>query len=328
MSKVVRVTDGDYKIVTQLDGTITLDTGAQIGRVIITGDLLVEGNTSTIESETLTVKDNIIYLNQYPADDFAPNTATPLPTGVALGTSGISIDRGTAVDVSLLFDETTDTFRFIDAVGTLIPLQSNSITTGTGDLRIFTGTSGNGVISVTGVPNYETRCTDDDDIPNVRFIFDYVAATSGFAIVDRFYSYSGATQLNTGGRAYDTAAGDGSSRISFEVDGNVVVEINSNGLSVVGGALVDEILISENFITTINSNNNLELRANGTGLVLVDDVLGLSNQGSAPSASAGQNKIYSTATVGTGGTGVYFANTSQTGEFISSKKALLYALLF
>jgi len=69
MSKVVRVTDSDYKIVTQLDGTITLDTGSQIGRVIITGDLIVEGNTSTIESETLTVKDNIIYLNQYPADD-------------------------------------------------------------------------------------------------------------------------------------------------------------------------------------------------------------------------------------------------------------------
>ncbi len=328
MSKVVRVTDGDYKIVTQLDGTITLDTGSQIGRVIITGDLIVEGNTSTIESETLTVKDNIIYLNQYPADDYAPNTATPLPTGVALGTSGISIDRGAAVDVSLLFDETTDTFRFIDALGTLVPLQSNSITTGSGDLRIFTGSSGNGVISVTGVPNYETRCTDDDDIPNVRFVYDYVLASGGVAIVDRFYAYAAGLPLNTGGRAYDTAAGDPSSRVAFEVDGNVIAEINSNGLGVVGGALVDEILITENFITTTNSNNNLELRANGTGLVLVDDVLGLSNQGSAPSASAGQTKIYSRATVGTGGTGVYFSNTSQTGEFISSKKALLYALLF
>lgn len=332
MSKVVRVTDGDYKIVTQLNGTITLDTGNQLGRVIITGDLLVEGNTSTIESETLTVKDNIIYLNQYPPEDYAPNTATPLPTGVALGTAGISIDRGAAVDVSLFFDETTDTFRFIDALGNLIPLQSNNIRTGTGDLTINTGTSGNGVISVAGVPNYETRCTDDDDIPNVRFIYNYVAASSGVAIVDRFYAYTGAaespTVLNTGARAYDTGAGDPTSRISFEVDGNIIAEINGQGLGVVGGALIDEIAINENFITTTNSNNNLELRANGTGVVLVDDVLGLSNQGSAPSASVGQTKIYSTATVGTGGTGVYFSNTSQTGEFISSKKALLYALLF
>jgi hypothetical protein len=40
------------------------------------------------------------------------------------------------------------------------------------------------------------------------------------------------------------------------------------------------------------------------------------------------NKIYSKGTVGTGGTGVYFKNTTQSGELISSKKALLYALLF
>jgi hypothetical protein len=42
----------------------------------------------------------------------------------------------------------------------------------------------------------------------------------------------------------------------------------------------------------------------------------------------GVTTIANTLNVGTGGTGVYFKNTSQTGEFISSKKALLYALLF
>lgn len=317
MSKVVRVQDGDYKVVTQLNGTITLDTGNQIGQVIVTGDLLVQGNTTTVESETMTVKDNIIYLN------YGETGA-----GVSLTTAGISIERGSEPDVSLFYDEGTDTFRFIDALGNLVPLRSNSITTGSGDLQINTGTSGTGVISVSAVPNYETRCTDPDDIPNVQFLYDYVLASSGVAIVDRFYAYSGTSLLNTGARAYDTGAGDPTSRISFEVDGNIIAEINSAGLGVVGGAIIDEIAINENFITTTNSNNNLELRASGTGLVLIDDVLGLSNQGSAPSATAGQTKIYSSNTVGTGGTGVYFKNTSQTGEFISSKKALLYALLF
>ena len=317
MSKVVRVQDGDYKIVTQLNGTITLDTGSQIGQVIVTGDLLVQGNTTTVESETMTVKDNIIYLN------YGETGA-----GVSLTTAGISIERGTEPDVSLFYDEGTDTFRFIDALGNLVPLRSNSITTGSGDLQINTGTSGTGVISVSAVPNYETRCTDPDDIPNVQFLYDYVLASSGVAIVDRFYAYAGTSLLNTGARAYDTGAGDPTSRISFEVDGNIIAEINSAGLGVVGGAIIDEIAINENFITTTNSNNNLELRASGTGLVLIDDVLGLSNQGSAPSATAGQTKIYSSGTVGTGGTGVYFKNTSQAGEFISSKKALLYALLF
>jgi len=302
MSKVVRVQDGDYKVVTQLNGTITLDTGNQIGQVIVTGDLLVQGNTTTVESETMTVKDNIIYLNYGETG-----------SGVSLGTAGISIERGSQADVSLFFDETTDTFRFIDALGNLIPLQSNSITTGSGDLQIFTGTTGTGVISVSAVPNYETRCTDPDDIPNVQFLYNYVLASSGVALVDRFYSYSGTTSLNTGARAYDTGAGDPTSRISFEVDGSITA---------------DEVQITDNYITTTNSNNNLELRASGTGVVLIDDVLGLKNQGAAPSAIAGQTNIYTTGTLGTGGTGVYFKNTSQTGELISSKKALLYALLF
>lgn len=316
MSKVVRVQDGDYKIVTQLNGTITLDTGNQIGQVIVTGDLLVQGNTTTVESETMTVKDNIIYLN------YGETGA-----GVSLGTAGISIERGSATDVSLFFDETTDTFRFIDGLGNLVPLQSNYITSGNGDLRLFTGV-GTGVISVTGTVNYENNVTDDDDIPNKKFVTDYVLASGGVALVDRFYSYSGATQLNTGGRAYDTAAGDPSSRVSFEVDGTVILEVNTGGIGVVGGAIIDEIAITENFITTTNSNNNLELRASGTGVVLIDDVLGLSNQGADPVSTSGMNKIYSKGTVGTGGTGVYFKNTTQSGELISSKKALLYALLF
>lgn len=316
MSKVVRVQDGDYKIVTQLNGTITLDTGNQIGQVIVTGDLLVQGNTTTVESETMTVKDNIIYLN------YGETGA-----GVSLGTAGISIERGSAADVSLFFDETTDTFRFIDALGNLVPLQSNYITSGNGDLRLFTGV-GTGVISVTGTVNYENNVTDDDDIPNKKFVTDYVLASGGIALVDRFYSYSGATQLNTGGRAYDTAAGDPSSRVSFEVDGTVILEVNTAGIGVVGGAIIDEIAITENFITTTNSNNNLELRASGTGVVLIDDVLGLNNQGADPVSTSGMNKIYSKGTVGTGGTGVYFKNTTQSGELISSKKALLYALLF
>jgi hypothetical protein len=316
MSKVVRVQDGDYKVVTQLNGTITLDTGNQIGQVIVTGDLLVQGNTTTVESETMTVKDNIIYLN------YGETGA-----GVSLGTAGISIERGSAADVSLFFDETTDTFRFIDALGNLVPLQSNYITSGNGDLRLFTGV-GTGVISVTGTVNYENNVTDDDDIPNKKFVTDYVLASGGVALVDRFYSYSGAIQLNTGGRAYDTAAGDPSSRVSFEVDGTVILEVNTAGIGVVGGAIIDEIAITENFITTTNSNNNLELRASGTGVVLIDDVLGLNNQGADPTSTSGMNKIYSKGTVGTGGTGVYFKNTTQSGELISSKKALLYALLF
>jgi hypothetical protein len=314
MSKVVKIQDGDYKLITQLDGTITLDTGNQIGRVVITGDLIVQGNTTTVDSETLAIRDNIIYINK-----------DEVGAGVTLGTAGFSIERGSLTDVSLLFDEASDTFRFIDGLGSLVPLQSSYIRS-SGDLRLIGG--GNGVLTVTGTVDYETNVTDDDDIPNRRFLTDYVLAVGGVAVVDRFYRYSGSIQQNTGGRAYDTGAGDGSSRVSFEVDGVIITEINSNGVEIDGALTADQVRITENYITSIDSNNNLELRASGTGLVLVDDVLGLGDQISTPAATSGQSKIYSTSTVGTGGTGIRFVNTTTNGELISSKKALLYALLF
>lgn len=314
MSKVVKIQDGDYKLITQLDGTITLDTGNQIGRVIITGDLIVQGNTTTVDSETLAIRDNIIYLNK---DETG--------AGVTLGAAGFTIERGSLRDVSLLWDEASDTFRFIDDLGNLQPLQSNFIRSN-GNLRLIG--QGTGVLTVTGTVDYETRVIDDDDIPNRRFLTDYVLAVGGVAVVDRFYRYAGSTQLNTGGRAYDTGAGDGSSRVSFEVDGVIITEINSNGLEIDGALTADQVRITDNYITTINSNTDLELRASGTGLVLVDDVLALADQVSTPGSTAGQNKIYSSGTIGTGGTGIRFVNSSSNGELISSKKALLYALLF
>lgn len=319
MSKVVRVENGDYKIITKQNGTILLDTGGggypdapnETGEVIITGNLTVLGSTTTVDSEDLSIRDNIIFLNK---DETG--------SGVTLVNSGISIERGTQANVSLFFNETTDTFRFIDDLGNLIPLQTNSLTTGTGDLTIFTGTTGGGVISVSGVPNYESRITDDDDIPNRKFVTDYVLASGGVAIVDRFYAYAGTSYLDTGARAYDTGAGDGSSRISFEVDGTEIAQFNNTGLG------FNRLLISENTISSTDSNDDLELYTSGTGSIFLDAPLSLANQPSAPSASVGQTKIYSSNTVGTGGTGINFINPSASGELISSKKALLYALLF
>jgi hypothetical protein len=328
MSKVVRVQDGDYKIITQRNGTITLDTGNQIGRVVVTGDLTVLGNTSTVNSETLTIKDNIVYLN-----------VGEQGSGVTLETSGLTIERGTEQDVSFLFDETLSytsplgvtrqgAFKFTDSVGNLVGLKFNSLQTGGGDFAINTGATGTGVISVSQVPDYEDRVTDDDDIPNKKYVNDYVLASGGIAIVDRFYQAAGTTSLNTGGRAYDTGAGDLESKIVFEVDGTTRTLMSTTGVSVYGDFSVDQIQIKDNFITTTTSNSNLELRGSSAGLVLIDDALALSDQSPAPTATAGQNKIYSSATIGTGGTGIKFVNTTTNGELISSKKALLYSLLF
>lgn len=183
MSKIVRVQGGDYKLIvgsTTTPGYITLDTNptGEInpqGKVTITGDLEVLGNTTTVQSETLAIKDNIIYLNVGETN-----------AGVAtLGTSsGLTIDRGTLSDVSFVWDELVASddptgaisesaplgaFVFQDALSNLRGIATNSINTLDSGLAIRVG-AGNNAIYVAQTANYEDR------------IFDYAKLFSVYTI--------------------------------------------------------------------------------------------------------------------------------------------------
>jgi hypothetical protein len=173
MSKIVRVQTGDYRIITAPGGTITLDSGSASivepagwpGGVIINGDLLVNGVTTTIESETLTVKDNIIIINEGETGD-----------GVTLTTSGIQIDRGNAPDVSFLWDERIGAFVLVDASylnptdnlhDSALALGARSILTGGSNLTLVGSNLGSaddeeGVVDVIGTVDYERKVLDYD----------------------------------------------------------------------------------------------------------------------------------------------------------------------
>jgi hypothetical protein len=71
-------------------GTVTID-----DNLTVTGDLTVSGTTTSINTETLTVDDNIIVLN---------NNVTGSPTENA----GIEVERGTSANVSVRWNETND----------------------------------------------------------------------------------------------------------------------------------------------------------------------------------------------------------------------------
>ena len=47
MSKYVNVPTGNYSVIVQDNGTITLDTGIQTGNVIVTGNLTVQAVSYT-----------------------------------------------------------------------------------------------------------------------------------------------------------------------------------------------------------------------------------------------------------------------------------------
>ena len=57
------VTDGDYTIKVNDGGSVFIDTGNQIGQLYLTGNLVVNGSTTTVTSAELNIDDNIIVVN-------------------------------------------------------------------------------------------------------------------------------------------------------------------------------------------------------------------------------------------------------------------------
>ena len=77
-----------------VDGITTLDSATVDGDLEVTGNFTVGGTTTFINTETVTIDDNIIVLN---------NNATGIPTTNQDG--GIEIERGSRTNVQLLWDE-------------------------------------------------------------------------------------------------------------------------------------------------------------------------------------------------------------------------------
>ena len=86
-------------------GTTTSDSVQIAGDTIIQGDLTVNGTTTTVNSNTVEIGDNIIVLN---ADE----------TGSPTQDAGIEVERGTSDNRSLIWDESTLSWKIQQNSGT------------------------------------------------------------------------------------------------------------------------------------------------------------------------------------------------------------------
>ena len=131
-----------------------------------------------------------------------------------------------------------------------------------------------------------------------------------------------------------TIAGDDSTVVTVATASNVLRFAGTNGITT-AAAEPDTLTISlgrnlDNIdtISTDRSNQDLTLTSNGTGAVVINDVLSFSGMATDPTATA-QTKIYNK-TAGGGGTGLYFRNSNigsgAVGELISKKKATALAI--
>ena len=86
---------------------VTLQSATITNNLTVSGNLIVNGTKSTINSTVVTINDNIVVYN-----------AGEVGSGVTAGSAGIRIDRGDLVDFELIFDESVDMFK-MGAIGSL-----------------------------------------------------------------------------------------------------------------------------------------------------------------------------------------------------------------
>ena len=338
--------NGDYNIKAGEGSRITLDTGAATagGEVRITGNLVVEGETVTVEATELAVEDNIIILN---------NGETG--AGITLNFSGIQIDRGSEQDVAFLYDDINDTWVLASSAtvpNALNYSESNlklrriltDAATDTGDLTLI-GT-GTGVVKVIGTANYEDQVTHDDDVPNKKYVDDSILNNPTFQIVapqsqdtrvviaDRDITPNNSDE--PGSLAYLTATTSytsfGESAISMIVDGQLSGQFYPNRVEIgdleLGGGVDRNEITNKASIT----NENIIIRTQGTGKLQTNYAVQLEKIGTVPAYVSGNTLLYA-AEPGLGTTGVWFVNDSleqskQNGELISKNKALVFSMLF
>ncbi len=141
----------------------------------------------------------------------------------------------------------------------------------------------------------------------------------------------------------DNQVSGGSFSIGFTGDDSTTVAVSSgNTVDMAGGSNIntsaaepDTVTINLNndltnitSITSDASNGDLTLVANGTGHIVINDILTFSGAASTPTATT-VTKLYNKTAAG-GGTGLYFINSNISsgaeGELISKKKATALAI--
>jgi hypothetical protein len=324
MSRVLKVSQSNYRLQTAAGGTITLDTGVDVGTVIVTGDLVVQGETTTVNTTNLAIEDNVIVLNK---NQTGSGIALTAPIS---GRSGIQIGRGTSQvlypDAQFIFDENVNHYDFPNTTnvgGTFVlktvdgkkaGLQVATIVNDGASNLVFDMQSTSGVLSIANSTNYYLRVTNDNDIPNWRTILNYVAASNGVATVDRMYFPPGASfgSEDSKVQAFNT-------NIQFYVGQQIRATISPVGVS------VNNINLFTDTITNTSANNLVLTAINNN--VKIDAVLNLTDQSLSPAVVSGVTKLYSTSTVGPGKSGLFFKNVNTSDELVSKNRAVLLSIL-
>ena len=318
---------GDYRI--EANSTSSASVTIDSPLTIITGQLNILGDSTTITSTNTNIVDNILVINSGETNNY-----------VTLGTSGILIARGNNDDpanaATVLYNDdlmadglwtvntvtTRGIFEF-SVASQSSAIRVNAIRVGSGvDKLNMLGTDNQlSVISVAGTHNYEDQILDDDDIPNKKYVDS--ALYSGTETARKLKVGNSFVEINDSAVDIGDPYFSTSDRlfVSLSTDTNVVFKLEGSEARIQG------LTINNNTIQVNSTDIDLALDPSGTGAILIKSAMKLLNS-PAPDATAFQTGVYSTSTVGGGGTGVYYVNSVDTDEFVSRRRSIIYGIIF
>ena len=267
---------GDLFYVNQEDGTVSfvasalnidLTSGATFttggnstfvsGERIDTGNLRISGNTieSLVGSVDITSATNTINLQ-----------SNVNITGDLDVTGNVSIGGNITIG-----DEATDSIQIVGGINSnLIPDTTSTFSLGTSSntwSKLWVSEVDIDDIEIN--TNYITTTVSNSDLELRANGTGRIYVPNNDVQIDNDLTVSGLTTLaNTSITGTITHIGDYNQTGDTTVTGNVNV---TQDLDVTGAAQFEDILIDDNYITTTVSNSDLELRANGAGIVLIPD---------------------------------------------------------
>jgi len=331
---VLRVS-GDY-IVQSKNGTVTLDTPL----TIISGNLTILGTTTNIESSNANIKDNILLLNS--GEPISSDTGGISVNG---GTSGIAISRGYGDTLSrvasLIYDDAftlgqykgvwnfgstadhgsiNDTYNLkigqvIKVAGIVAPASINTLT-------LLGSYNPNAVLSVKGTNNYIDHVTDPDHIPNKAYVDSLIGATE---IAQKLQVGNSAIEINDNSVNTSSKYHSETNRvvITLGTSTNAVLELQGSAARFKGLVLTDNRIQATNTASSVDIN----IEPYGHGVVQLGGALRILRTPPVASTSS-YTTLYSTSTVGGGGTGLYYVNTQQTDELVSRRRSIVFSIIF
>ena len=316
MTQVIR-TNGDYKIQAKSNGSvITLDTPT----VVVTGNLTVEGTRTDVNVNNLYIEDNIINVN---------TGESPNHSGITLTYAGIEVNRGSANNVAVLYNETSSAWEFVENTQAGYSTTNSKIkvrtiitdaTVNGGDLDLIGDHIGVLTVPTLESPlDYTTQILNrsrDDDIPNKGYV-DY-------AIANREPQPSlGSDDTTIVARDKDVLNdGVSFSSIQLTVDGQENIYLYADRSE------LHSFTISGNTLEITEADVNLQLSTTRYGKVEVNYGLQLDQISVvAPDPVTDTTVVYRD-TPGVADSGIYFVNDSKRDELISKNKALVFSMLF